>query len=91
MTGEEYSQRLLQYFEDMISLQVTHSVYHPQDFRGTRSHGPEPYDGVSDIEEFGRWLVQLLKFYQTNKMCRRRADFLQVIRIGWNLSGEASD
>lgn len=29
MTGEEYSRRLLQYFEDMINLQVTHSIYYP--------------------------------------------------------------
>jgi len=57
MTGEEYSQRLLQYFEDMINLQVTHSIYYPRDFRGTRDHGPEPYDGASDIDEFERWLV----------------------------------
>ena len=76
MTGEEYSQHLLQYFEDMINLQVTHSIYYPRDFRGTRDAGPEPYDGMSDIDEFERWLVQLLKFYQTNKMCGWRVDFL---------------
>ena len=58
MTGDEYSQRLLQYFEDMINLQVTHSIYYPRDFRGTRDAGPEPYDGTSDIDEFERWLHQ---------------------------------
>jgi len=47
--------------------------------------------GASDIDEFERWLVQLLKFYQTNKMCGRRADFLRVIHVGRHLSGEASD
>ena len=87
MTGDEYSQRLLQYFEDMINLQVTHSIYYPQDFRGTRDPGPEPYNGVADIDEFERWLVQLLKFYQMNKMCGRRLD-LRVIHVGRHLEGE---
>ena len=91
MTGDEYSRRLLEYFEDMIDLQVTHSIYYPRDFRGTRSPGPDPYNGASDIDEFERWLVQLLKFYQTNKMCGKRADFLRVIHVGQYLSGEASD
>jgi hypothetical protein len=75
----------------MIDLQVTRSIYYPRDFRGTRDPGPEPYDGASDIDEFEKWLVQLLKFYQTNKMCGRRADFLRVIHVGKHLSGEASD
>ena len=91
MTGREYSQRLWLYFEDMINLQVTHSIYYPRDFRGTRDSGPEPYDGTRDIDKFEKWLVQLLKFYQTNKMCGRRTDFLRVIHSGKHLSGKASD
>ena len=91
MTGREYSQRLLQYFEDMINAQVTQSIYYPRDFRGTRGPGPAPYDGTADIDEFERWLVQLLKFYQSGKMCGRRADFLRVIHVGQYLSGEASE
>jgi len=75
----------------MIDLQVTHSIYYPHDFCGTRDSGPEPYDGASDIDKFKRWLVQPLKFYQTNKMCGRRADFLRVIHVGQHLSAEASD
>lgn len=91
MTGREYSQRLLQYFEDMINAQVTQSIYYPRDFRGTRGPGPAPYDGTADIDEFERWLVQPLKFYQSGKMCGRRADFLRVIHVGQYLSGEASE
>lgn len=75
----------------MIDLQVTRSMYYPRDFRGTRDPGPEPYDGVADVDEFEKWLVQLLKFYQTNKLCGRKADFLRVIHVGKHLSGEASD
>ena len=91
MTGEEYSRHLWLYYEDMINLQVTHSIYYPRDFRGTRDPGSEPYDGTADIDEFERWLVHLLKFYQTSKLCGRRADFLRVIHAGKYLSGEASN
>jgi hypothetical protein len=91
MTGTEYSQRLLQYYEDMIEAQVTHSFYYPKDFRGLRDSGPEPYNGSADIDEFERWLVRLLKFFQVNKMCGRKADFLRVVSVGRYLSGEASE
>ena len=91
VTGTEYRWRLLQYYEDMIDAQVTHSIYYPKDYRGLGDPGPEPYDRSADIDEFERWLVQLLKLYQINKMCGRKADFLRVVSIGRYLSGEASE
>src|ERR1700742_5243337 len=72
----------------MINLQVTHNIYYPRDFRGTRDPGPE-YDRVSDIDEFERWLVQLLKFYQTRCAGEGRASYGLSVLADTSVGGPA--
>ena len=89
LTGREYSQRLWKYYEDMITHQVLMDVDYPKDFRGTRDPGPDPYEGSPDIDEFESWLVQLLEYFQMNKLCGPAADWLRIIKAGHHLGGQA--
>lgn len=87
----DYQQRILEGIRLLIERMIGQSFEYPEDFKGIRAVGPEPYDGDNNIEIFNIWLRGLLRFCQLSKLRGPKYDDIRITTMGQYLIGTAAD